>query len=308
MRTSYYFILLFLVSIYSCNSHDGDGQSDFSKLKLDSLHRFYNEQELEKVNIQLSKDTTTIVAFGHVYGLLYHEDVFDSLIALSNAQHPDYVWILGDVVFNNTEEEWSYLLDKYQGFEGQRFHAGGNHDMNYHYERYHGINENQWEAESRFLSKIGYRYLTVEDDNANYMLINMNDSLSRILNYLDLMEDKINPEKPSILFTHHATWHDNQSIASDPKTWVKKSFPRESLLVNLGKFDYLIHGDWGERFYFGKRKINKVNYNLIAAGNLNEGDSLRITLIKISHDSLWAEPIFVPIDTASTWYTKKARN
>lgn len=294
------FSIIFILLLASC----GQGefvQSPESKQKLDSLHAGFNELELTKEVIDLNKDTATIVAFGHVYSLLFHEDVFDSMIEQINSEKPDYVWILGDIVYNNTEEEWDYLMEKYKGLSGRRFHAAGNHDMNYHYERYYGINENQWEAEIRFLNYVGYRYITLEDDVANYMMVNMNDSIDRINNYLDKMLPKLNRNKQSILFTHHCTWHKAMSKAEDPQTWVKKSFPRDSLLYELNDFKYLVHGDWGGKFYSNTITSKKTKYNVLAVGNLQEGDSLYFTTIKITNDSLWAYPVFVNIPDTASW-------
>lgn len=305
MKRVHLFAIFIILLFLSCNSNETFVQSASSKYKLDSLHSGFNTVELTKQNIKLNKDTVSIVAFGHVYGLLEHEDVFDLLIETVNSQNPDYVWILGDIVYNNTEEEWDYLLTKYKGLSGLRFHAGGNHDMNYHYERYHGKNENQWEAEMRYLNKIHYRYLTIEDDIANYMLINMNDSLDRIASYLDLMIKEMNNSKAKILFTHHATWHDNQSESNDPTTWVKKSFSRDSLLPKLYDFDYMIYGDWSEGFYMNTYKHKKKKFMVMDVGNLRVGDSLHITSIKLTKDTLWANPISINIPIDSKWYINK---
>ena len=298
------FLFLF-IALFSCDQvKEENGQSEASKHKLDSLHSSFNDIELTKEFIALNKDTVTIVTFGHVYSLLYHEDVFDSMIRTINAQDPDYVWILGDIVFNNAEEEWDYILEKYKGIKAKRFHAGGNHDMNYHYERYYGIRENQWEAETRFLNKIGYRYITIEDDLANYMMINMNDSLDRIESYLDKMLPLLNPDKPSILFTHHCTWHKTISKADDSKTWVKKSFQSDSILAVLTDFDYLIHGDWSENYFSGVYGFHGKRFNTIGVGNLKEGDSLYVTTVKITQDTLWSYPVFVEIPDTTTWKAK----
>jgi len=297
-------ILVIIILIPSCDQEEKNGQSPESKRKLDSLHSGFNELELSKEIIELNKDTITIVAFGHVYSLLYHEDVFDAMIAQINDQDPDYVWILGDIVFNNTDEEWNYLLNKYRDMEGRRFHAGGNHDLNYHYERWFGIHENRWEAEIRFLNYVGYRYITIEDDVANYMVVNMNDSIDRIKNYLDLMLPNLNNNKQSILFTHHCTWHNTISNAEDPHTWVKKSFPKDSLVSELHDFEYLIHGDWAGKFYSNTFNFEKSKFRVIAVGNLNEGDLLYFTTIKITSDSLWAFPSFVNIPDTISWNQK----
>lgn len=304
MKTLIYFSILILLFSASCSQKKDGFESELSKEKLADLHDGFTKRELTKEILITSGDSVVIVAFGHVYGLLYHPDVFDLLIKTVNAEDPDYVWVLGDVVYNNTEEEWNTVLSKYSVLKGKRFHAGGNHDMNYHYERYHGNRENQWEAESRYLDKIGYRYLTLEDELANYMLINMNDSLPRIKDYLTQMLPQLNPDKQSILFTHHATWHENQSLEDDPKTWVKKSFPRDSLMPQLVDFDYLVYGDWSEGFYFNSININGNEFEVIDAGNLKEGDPLHITRIVIKPDGVEAKPIDIPIPSESNWYKK----
>jgi len=304
MKNIYYISIFILLFSSSCSQNKDGFESDLSKEKLAKLHNAFNKKELTKELLTSSKDSVVIVAFGHVYGLLYHPDVFDLLINTVNAENPDYVWVLGDVVYNNTEEEWNTVLMKYDELKGVRFHAGGNHDMNYHYERYHGSREHQWEAETRFLDKIGYRYLTLEDELANYMLINMNDSLPRIKDYLTQMLPQLNPDKQSILFTHHATWHDNQSSIDDPKTWVKKSFPRDSILPLLTDFDYMVYGDWSEGFYFNSIRVSGSEFAVIDAGNLKEGDPLHITRIVIKADGVAVKPIDVPIPLESDWYKK----
>jgi len=308
IKVNFPYLLILMLLVTACSHSEKFVQSKESRQKLDSLHSGFNKKELTKEVITLNKDTITLVAFGHVYSLLHHEDVFDSMIDKINEQNPDYVWILGDIVFNNTEQEWSYLLNKYKGLQGKRFHAAGNHDMNFHYERYYGINENQWVAEQRFLSHIGYRYITLEDDVANYMMINMNDSLKRIKQYLNSMLPELNPDKPAILFTHHSVWHKSMSKADDPTSWVQKSFQRDSILAQLTDFDYLVHGDWGDKFFSGKSKYKSKKYNVIAVGNLNEGDDLYITTFKITKDSLWAYPVFVDIPDTTTWKTKVIDN
>jgi hypothetical protein len=300
----HFYNILIILLMASCSSKDENAQSKESIYKLDSLHTGFNKREQTKEIIELNKDTVTIVAFGHVYSLLYHEDVFNAMIEQINFQDPDYIWILGDIVFNNTDEEWNYLMNKYEDLKGRRFHAGGNHDMNYHYERYFGINENQWEAEIRFLNYVGYRYITIEDEVANYMMVNMNDSIDRIKNYLDLMLPKLNNNKQSILFTHHCTWHNTISKAEDPHTWVKKSFPKDSLVSKLQDFEYLIHGDWAGKFYSNTFQFEKTNFRVLGVGNLNEGDLLYFTTIKITKDSLWAYPSFVNIPDSISWKKK----
>jgi len=296
------FVLVVLLNACNTSDRSSDGfESDYSRQKLDSLHSGFNTTELSKEQIHLDKDTITIVTFGHVYGLQYHEDIFDTLIEKVNAENPDYVWILGDIVFNNTNEEWDYLLDKYKRLQGRRYHAGGNHDMNYHYERYFGNKENQWEAEMRFLNYVGYRYKSIEDDVANYMMINMNDSLDRIKDYLTLMLPGLNPDKQSILFTHHSTWHNVQSKGEDPTTWVKKSFVRDSLLSEIKGFQYLVHGDWGGKYFYGDFNFEKHKFKVLGVGNLNEGDPLFISTIKITKDDLWAYPTYIEIADSSSW-------
>lgn len=304
MKQNVIFIIL-LSFLYACGTNKIDQQPETAKRSgralLDSMHSGFNKVELTKQFLTNNNDTTTIVAFGHVYHLLNHEEAFDLMINTINNQNPDYVWVLGDIVFNNSEEEWKHINEKYKKLKGKRFHAPGNHDINYHYERWIGSIENQWEAESRYLKNVGYRYITLEDDVANYMMVNLNDSLDRVKKYLDKMTPELNEEKLSILFTHQDTWFDFMEDPEDPQTWPRKNFERDSLLKELRDFDYLIHGDWNEKFYEGEFK----GYNVVSLGNLNQGDPLNINVIKVTKSDIKIESIEVDIPENSSWYDSK---
>ncbi len=297
----HFHIIITLAALVSCGS-DPTIQSEESKRKLAKLHSGFNDVELEKLMLHGARDTLTIVTFGHVNSLLWHEDVFDSFVKTVNEQDPDYVWVLGDIVYDNTEEEWDCVLNRHEQITGRKFYVAGNHDIAYHIERYNGILEHQWEAEERFLSHVGYRYRTIEDNIANYMILNLNDSLFRIKEYLELMLPKLNPNKPNYLFTHQSTWQNVNKEPDDPSLWVNISFPPDSLLKELVPFDYLINGDWTFEYFRGKKGFGGRDHHVIACGNKNAGDELRITVLKLSGEDCESYPIVVPIPKESKWY------
>lgn len=293
-------VAMLLLGTASCG---GDKvQSEESKKKWREQHTGFNEKELTKLDLSQFKDTITAVAFGHVNSLLWHPDVFDSFIKTINGQNPDYIWVLGDIVYDNSDDEWNKVLKGHNQMKGDRFYTAGNHDICYHYERFDGILENEWEAEERYLDQLGYRYLTMEDEVANYMILNLNDSLARIKEYLDIMKPKMNPDKPSFLLTHQSAWQAVKKERDDPSLWVNISFHPDSLLKELGEFDYLVNGDWANKYFRASKYYLGENHEVICTGNKVAGDELRITVLKYTRDTCESYPIIVPIPEGSDWY------
>ncbi len=304
-------LVLSAVLLFSCNNDSNQKKNKAKKNQLSEyaqgqkrlreLHTTFIEKELTKQDLTSDKDTITAVAFGHIYPLYPFEEILDSLIAAANKQNPDYVWIMGDIVFNNAPEEWEFINKKFEKLKGKKFYAGGNHDTNYHYERWEGKTDHEWEAETRFLKNVGYRYLTMEDQFSNYMILNLNDSIHRIREYMNTMKPKMNPDKPSILLTHQAIWTDSKSDPNDPHKWPQKSFNRDSILGDIAPFDILVDGDWNKNFYDKQFK----KFRVIGSGNRIKGDDYRVTLFKITKDTVIITPIEVPIDPKSKWFEKK---
>ena len=151
-------------------------------------------------------------------------------------------------------------MSNHANFDASLYFSPGNHDINYHYERYHGKRDNQIEAELKYVKQVGYRYKMLQDQFANYVFINANDSAHRILAYLDLMKPELEEDKQLVLLSSQSLWHMDYQIPDIPKTWVKRPFHRDTLLQHVEYFDFLIHGDWGGKLFRSKWK--KSNFNL----------------------------------------------
>lgn len=279
-------------------------QSEESRTKLNELHGSFTERETTPEWNTMGNDTIVHVAFGHVNGLLWHDDVMKILIEEVNAIKPDYVWVLGDIVYDCAEDEWQKVMPEYEKLTGKRYHAAGNHDINYHYERYEGIMENRWEAEERYLKHIGYRYLSIEDEQATYTILNMNDSLPRIKQYLSVMTPKLNTNKTNFLMTHQSIWMNDVKDTADPAKWTNKYYPPDSILPYLHDFDVLVHGDWANEHMHGDFRHEDKVFKVVSTGNLNPGSPLNITVIRFFQGSLTIEHRALPIPDDSGWFEK----
>lgn len=191
--------------------------------------------------------------------------------------------------------------------EAKIYFSPGNHDLNYHYERYFGKRDNQIEAEMRYLNQVGYRYKLVKDELANYVFINANDSVNRILSFIEQISPALDTNKSQILLSSQSLWVNKQQDPSDPKTWVNRPFNRNELLPYIENFAVLIHGDWGGKFYRGKWKKSNGAFHLMAVGNRKVGDSLFITRIEVYKDSVLAWPIKIEIPSSSSWFENKKK-
>ena len=138
-------------------------------MTLRELHSGFIAEELEIDIIEHNKDEIVVISTGHLYPLLEHPLAFSTFIDTIISQSPDYVFFLGDLVFNNNNNEWDYILSKFNKIKAVKYFAPGNHDLNYHYERWNGIRENQVDAEIKYINNIGYRYKLVKDNFANYL-------------------------------------------------------------------------------------------------------------------------------------------
>jgi hypothetical protein len=269
---------------------------------LEELFRGYNEAELSPETNQLNKEPIVIVATGHLYPLLNYPQIYDAFIDTIINQKPDYFFSLGDIVYNNANGEWDTVFSKLKDLEAKIYFAPGNHDLNYHYERYFGKRDNQVEAEMRYLNKVGYRYKLVKDELANYVFINANDSVDRILAFIDQISPELDTNKWQILLSSQSLWVNKQQDPDNPKTWVNRPFNRNEMLPNIESFDVLIHGDWGGKFYRGRWKKSNGTFDLMAVGNRKVGDSFFITRIEIFSDTIKAWPIKVYIPESSDWF------
>ena len=295
--------LLLVTLILSCNNNR-QNQYVANPTTLEELFRGFNDTELSPEINQLNKEPIVVVATGHLYPLLKYPQAYNSLLEKIKKQNPDYFFELGDIVRDNTDEEWDSIFYRLNQIDTKIYYAPGNHDLNYHYERYVGKRDNQVEAEMRYLNQVGYRYKLVKDELANYVFINANDSVDRILSFIEQISTELDTNKMQILLSSQSLWVNKQQDPDNPKTWVNRPFNRNELLPYIENFDVLIHGDWGGKFYRGKWKKSNGTFDLMAVGNRKVGDSLFITRLEIFSDTIKAWPIKVHIPETSSWFVR----
>lgn len=295
--------LLLVTLILSCNNNR-QNQYVANPTTLEELFRGFNDTELSPEINQLNKEPIVVVATGHLYPLLKYPQAYNSLLEKIKKQNPDYFFELGDIVRDNTDEEWDSIFYRLNQIDTKIYYAPGNHDLNYHYERYVGKRDNQVEAEMRYLNQVGYRYKLVKDELANYVFINANDSVDRILSFIEQIATELDTNKMQILLSSQSLWVNKQQDPDNPKTWVNRPFNRNELLPYIENFDLLIHGDWGGKFYRGKWKKSNGTFDLMAVGNRKVGDSLFITRLEIFSDTIKAWPIKVHIPETSSWFVR----
>ncbi len=299
-------IFVTLVILSSCSQNAID-KKEYNPTTLKELHNGFYDRELTPDINNIQKDSVVIVSTGHLYPLLPYPHAYNALVDSILNQDPDYIFLLGDLVKDNTESEWDSVLNRFSNAGAKIYYAPGNHDVNYHYERWVGSRENQFEAEMRYINRIGYRYKLMKDEFANYMFLNPNDSLDRFLNYIDLMKPHWDENKLLLFFASQSMWHNKHQILEDNHTWMNKAFTRDEVLPHLEDFDYLIHGDWGGKLYVGfwEKPVSGDRFKLIAVGNRIPGDSLYVARLVIKDDNIDATSIRVIPPENSNWHSKK---
>ncbi|PLX01019.1 MAG: hypothetical protein C0591_00060, partial [Marinilabiliales bacterium] len=197
------FLIMFLIS---CENNNDRNTFVAHPTTLEELFKGFNEEELTPEVNQLDKEPIVIIATGHLYPLLKYPLTYNALIDQINEQKPDYFFELGDIVRDNTDEEWDTVFNRLNRIDAKIYYAPGNHDLNYHYERYFGKRDNQVEAEMRYLNQVGYRYKLVKDQFANYVFINANDSAQRIRSFIDQISSELDTNKIQILLSSQSLW------------------------------------------------------------------------------------------------------
>jgi len=298
--------LVMLVMLISCNNSNQEKDNKFvpNPTTLEELFRGFNQAELTPDIYHFDKKPIVVVTTGHLYPLLKYPLAYQAMINEVNKQKPDYFFILGDIVFNNTEAEWDTVFSYLKKVNAKIYFSPGNHDLNYHYERYEGKRDHEIEAEMRYLKEVGYRYKVVEDNLANYVFVNANDSAKRILTYINRMRPKMDTTKLMLLFSSQSLWFNQQQEPGKTSSWVLRPFHREEFLPYVEDFKFLIHGDWNRKFFRGKFRKSNGYFDVIAVGNKRAGDSLYITRLLIYKDSVVATPFFVNIPPECKWYKK----
>ncbi len=295
------FILLIL-SVYSCTDNKNPYEYVDEPNNLEELHKGFFINELTPDTFKHHDSSIIVVSTGHTYPLLNDKLAFNAFVSTIQNQNPDLVFILGDMVYDNTQDEWNSFFNYFKGLKDKMYFAPGNHDLNFHYERYNGIRDNQFIAEKRYVENIGYRYKVLKSKFANFVFINMNDSLDRIVTYLDAANGIMDKGKTNFFFSSQSAWHSSSQDPNNVQTWPLKSFTRKELFPSIEHFDYMIHGDWNKKFYRGYWTKKNGEFHVMAVGNKRKGDSLFITRMEIKKDTVITTPIAVEVPENSNWY------
>lgn len=293
---------LSILILTSCEEEPNDDNVDIELINY--LQSSFNQEELTPDFIDGS-ESVKIVTFGHVHSLLEFDDLMKSFYAEIEKEKPDYVFILGDIVFFNHETEWNKVQEQINRLGCQVFYAPGNHDINYYSEREEGVYDKQWEAEGRYLQKVGYRYKLVKDNIANYLFLNLNDSLDRIDDYIGKIGPSIDSTKKTFVFTHHDLWAQKIASKEDPKTWTSKLFNGNKLITKLEDFDVFVNGDWNLTYAENDRVFNGENHKAISVGSRMKGDPLNYTVIQLTDTSMLFTPKSITINAAHEWYNNE---
>ena len=306
MRVMQALTMVVIISTFICScSISSEKKAPYNPTTLKELHNGFFDEELTPEILKSDKKEITIIATGHLYPLLNYPKVYNAFIDTIINQKPDYIFLLGDLVRDNTIQEWDSVLTRFNKAGCKLYFAPGNHDLNYHYERWEGSREHEFEAEMKYIDHVGYRYKLLQDNFANYVFINPNDSIDRVLSYLDIMKSKLDTTKMLILLTSPSLWHNSNQIPGDNHSWVNKAFTRDEILPKIEYFDYMIHGDWSGHFYLGTWPKSEGNFNVMSVGNRKQNDSLFVTKIVMSDKHLVAKPINVVIPKDSPWFNGK---
>ena len=298
----YIFFLALAFFLVSCGQTANKNQYKTQPENLSELHAGFLEDELTPDTYSKKDTPLIVVTTGHTYPLLRHPIAFKSFVKTIKDQNPDFVFILGDMVFDNTQEEWDSFFGYFKGLENKMYFAPGNHDLNFHYERYNGIRDNQFIAEKRYIDNIGYRYKILSGETANFVFINMNDSLSRISKYLKETKLLLGNSKTNFFLSSQSALHSSSQDPNNVETWPLKSFTRQEIFPHIEHFDYVIHGDWNKHFYRGYWTKKNGEFHVMAVGNKRKGDSLFITRLDVFPDTVISTPITIDIPNASKWY------
>ena len=161
MTRIFLFIIIGLIlSFYSCESNKKVDNPSTPTTIIELQSSFNNIELTPEIN-EISNTSVVIITTGHLYPLLGHPVAYKTFVSTILSQNPDYVFILGDVVYNNTQKEWDLFFDYFKDLKEKLYFAPGNHDLNFHYERYYGKHDHQFEAEQRYIDNVGYRYFTL---------------------------------------------------------------------------------------------------------------------------------------------------
>lgn len=247
-----------------------------------------------------SEKPVRIAVVGHTYKLLSFENVWQDFLDTIRATQPDYVFHLGDIVFDNTDAEWAQALSGLKSIGVPVGISPGNHDHSFHYDRFNNITARTPLARWRFLTHVGYYNHYFTDDRANYVFLNSHDSVANICAYLDSIVPQLDSSKKALLFTHHFIWGGKPNPKS-PYAWAKKTYLWEEVRPCVRWADAIVVGDWNQKPGIWRQEW----YKAITVGNRLDGDPVYVCVIEISDRGVDFELHEVPVPDSDPWHYRR---
>jgi len=268
------------------------------------LQSSFVKAELEPKMLPSNGASFQLALVGHTYPLLPFPDELNLLIDSINQRSPDALVLLGDVVCYNDLEEWEKLNHALHRLEMPFFIVPGNHDVNFYRERDLGILTNQGFAEERYLEQADARCRLLQHKEADFLLINLNDSLDKVAAYIDTMRAHLDQSSPNFVLSHQDLWATPLDVPDNPQSWSNKSFGVNDLAPKLEGFDAFISGDWNIFLQEGTREFFGEEISNIQVGMRVQGDPIYFTLLEVKDGEISTEAVSVSLSKDSKWPRK----
>ncbi len=241
----------------------------------------------------VSDSSTRIAVVGHLRGLMdYHTDVMEQVAEAVNSQMPDYVYILGDFVRFSTDEEYDQWEAHFlNGLTAPYVFVPGNHEA-----------RAVTGGDTVFQDRIGPFTQVLTTDTVNLVAIDSSAGYSAVQEALSDAHSQVDPNKLTLLMTHHRVW---QKLSSNP------FMP----YFTNGQFMPLINR-WVDAIFAGEADYDITEYDIndgtvnvaYSIGTRNKGDSTPIyfAMVSVGPDQvLRVTPNYIDLDYHHPYYVEK---
>lgn len=183
----------------------------------------------------------SFIVIGHLYPVIENKKILNDLFDKFDDLNPDFIFILGD---SDLHKKNNVNLFKNR-FKNKVFFSPGNNEVK---------NGNL----DHYYDNVGYINKVVSKNNTKFILLNSNDNLKNIKNFLKTNVDT-NKNITQIILTHHRIWDDTLTSARpyehDKSFYFKALYP---LLKN--KVGTIFSGN-SKRQYFSDSSSKDVPQN-----------------------------------------------
>ncbi|MCB9231244.1 MAG: metallophosphoesterase [Bacteroidia bacterium] len=226
---------------------------------------------------------------GHTYYVARDTSAFNQLMEEIHRREPDYLFVLGDMVWTNVDWEWKRAQQGFQKAGCPIYYSPGNHDLMYVNEVSAGVDSNLQKSWAAYGQRIGYYQTFFKDRAANYLLYNSNDSLSGIILHFQTSLAQSDTNLPLLVFTHHQPWMKGKKDYTRMPTMHLKGYDWEDLQPWFEQVDYVFDGDYGE----GEFKGEKDGMITVRTGMGAQGSEVFFTWVEMQAGEVKIEKIEV---------------